>query len=400
MKNDRSKALIILYFIFFVFGIAESAIDPLTPVISKEINVGFDIIGIVLFVSFFFLVAANFISGRLSDHHDTKKIIIAGLLLIFSGLLVFGIYITFILFIVTMIFARSGFGVIDSSIYAYVCQFFSKRRSEIFVRLNLLWYIGCVTGTLIISILLFSNIKPRLLFVFIAALFLITALFFLKMAPSKNSQISIETKTPKKRQGFLQIIRFPVIILSSVILFFYAGAIFGLSTWLTTYFISFNVEVFIGSAVLSGYWMFSIIGLLITNFLIRRFKEVNILIIGYLVGAISIILVTFVPQIYIKIVFLMIQGLALSCVFPLVKSIPIDENPDASGTIVGFLLTIQGAGIMIFQLIIGVVAENLGVESIISIIMSSLLIGLILTIALFVVLKRKKLSILTQIQKQ
>jgi Flp pilus assembly protein protease CpaA len=55
---------------------------------------------------------------------------------------------------------------------------------------------------------------------------------------------------------------------------------------------------------------------------------------------------------------------------------------------------------MIFQLIIGVVAENLGVESIISIIMSSLLIGLILTIALFVVLKRKKLSILTQIQKQ
>ena len=75
--------------------------------------------------------------------------------------------------------------------------------------------------------------------------------------------------------------------------------------------------------------MFSIIGLSITNFLIRRFKEINILIIGYSVGAISIILVTFIPLIYLKLVFLMIQGLSLSCVFPLAKSIPVDENPEA-----------------------------------------------------------------------
>jgi MFS family permease len=392
MKNNRLKALVILYFIFFIFGIAESAIDPLTPVISKEINVGFDIIGIILFVSFFFLVAGNFFSGRLSDHYDTKKIIIIGLSLIFAGLLVFGIYITLILFILTMIFARSGFGIIDSSIYTYICQFFSKRRSEIFVRLNLLWYFGCVLGTLIISMLLFFNIKPMLLFIFVAAFFLIAVLFFFKMAPSKDSLTSIEAKAPKKKQSFFQEIKFPVIILSSVILFFYAGAVFGLSTWLTTYFISFNIKVFVGSAVLSGYWVFSIIGLLITNFLVRRFKEINILVAGYLVGVISITLVTFMPLIYVKIAFLMIQGLALSCVFPLVKSIPIEENPDASGTIIGFLLTIQGAGIMVFQLIIGIIAENLGVGSIIFIIMSSLAIGLVLTIVLFAVLKRKKLS--------
>ena len=392
MKNNKSKALIILYFIFFIVGIAESAIDPLTPVISKEINVGFDIIGIILFVSFFFLMAGNFFSGRLSDHYDTKKIIIIGLLLIFAGLLVFGIYVTLILFILTMIFARSGFGIIDSSIYAYVCQFFSKRRSIIFVRLNLLWYFGCVLGTLIISVLLFFNIKPMFLFIFIAAFFLIAALFFFKMAPSKDSQTSIEAITLKKKQSFFQEIKFPVIILSSIILFFYAGAVFGLSTWLTTYFISFNIKLFVGSAVLSGYWIFSIIGLLITNFLIKRFKEVHILVIGYLIGAVSIALVTFIPLIYIKIVFLMIQGLALSCVFPLIKSIPIEENPDASGTIIGFLLTIQGAGIMVSQLIIGIIAENLGVGSIIYIITGSLFIGLVLTIILFVVLKRKKIS--------
>jgi MFS family permease len=86
----------------------------------------------------------------------------------------------------------------------------------------------------------------------------------------------------------------------------------------------------------------------------------------------------------------MIQGLALSCVFPLVKSIPIEENPEASGTIIGFLLTIQGAGIMIFQLIIGIIAENLGVGSIIYIIMGSLIIGLVLTLILYVLLKKKK----------
>jgi len=55
-KNDISKVLITLYFLFIAFGIAESAIDPLTPVISKELSIGYDIIGFVFFISFFSLL--------------------------------------------------------------------------------------------------------------------------------------------------------------------------------------------------------------------------------------------------------------------------------------------------------------------------------------------------------
>ena len=173
MKKDISKILAIIYIVYIGFGIAESGVDPLIPIISKEIGVGYDIIGLILFATIFFMVIFTFYGGRLSDRYDTKKIIVFSLLSIFTGLLIFGLVLTLVLFIISMIFVRSGLGALDSSAFAYICQFFPKRRTEIFVKINLLWFIGCVIGSLNISLLLYFGINPRILFTFTAGLFLI-----------------------------------------------------------------------------------------------------------------------------------------------------------------------------------------------------------------------------------
>jgi fucose permease len=392
MEHRRSRTLIILYILFIAFGIAESGVDPLTPIISKEIGTGYDLIGIILFVSFFFLVISNFIAGRLSDRYETKKIIIVALLLIVTGLFVFGIYLTLALFIITMIFARSGLGALDTSTFTYVCQFYGERRSEVFVKLHILWYSGCVIGPSIISILLFFDLNPRYSFIFVAGLFLVISLLFLKIAPSKKIRSDCPEGGEGQKQSFFASIKSPSIIIAAIVLFFYAGAVFGFSIWLTTYFYSFDIQIFIGSALLSAYYLFSIIGLFATNLLMKKFKEIDILTTGYLIGSISILVIAFVPVIYVKLVFLMIQGFALACVFPLVKTIPIDENPGASGTIVGFLNTIQGIGIMAFQPIFGFVAENIGGGATIFVILSGQLIGFLLTAFLFIIKKRKNMS--------
>ena len=401
-KDSKNPALIILYFIFLVFGIATSSVDPLIPLIAEELNVGFDSIGIALFIGMIFLLVANYTAGKLGDRFDTKKIILIGIILILTGFLLFGLYINFIIFILVMVIIRLGYGTIDASIYTYVSQFYLKNRGSIFVKLNLLWYLGCVLGPVFVSTTLFLNIRSRNIFLLISFLFAVLAVLFFIIAPGKSSlhtygrsnSNEIKTKNQNKNEAgstrLILLIKNPVIMTSAILLFFYAGSIFGLSAWLTTYFSAFGVQVKYGSAILSIYWLFSIIGLLITNKLLKKFSEIKILTLGYIIGVFCLLIVSLTPIIYIKIIFLALQALFLSSIFPLAKSIPVEEAPTAAGTIIGLILAIQGSGMMIFQPILGYIAEHIGKNYTIYAVLIGLVLGLTCNIILFSLLKKRK----------
>ena len=401
-KDSKNSALIILYFIFLVFGIATSSVDPLIPLIAEELNVGFDSIGIALFIGMIFLLVANYTAGKLGDRFDTKKIILIGIILILTGFLLFGLYINFIIFILVMVIIRLGYGTIDASIYTYVSQFYLKNRGSIFVKLNLLWYLGCVLGPVFVSTTLFLNIRSRNIFLLISFLFAVLAVLFFIIAPGKSSlhtygrsnSNEIKTKNQNKNEAgstrLILLIKNPVIMTSAILLFFYAGSIFGLSAWLTTYFSAFDVQVKYGSAILSIYWLFSIIGLIITNKLLKKFSEIKILTLGYIIGVFCLLIVSLTPIIYIKIIFLALQALFLSSIFPLAKSIPVEEAPAAAGTIIGLILAIQGFGMMIFQPILGYIAEHIGKNYTIYAVLIGLVLGLTCNIILFSLLKKRK----------
>ena len=83
--KTKRHTLITFYFIFVLLGISMIIIDPLIPIIAEEIDVGFDRIGIVLFIGSIAVFSANFVSGRLSDRVDIKKLVLLGLILLFLG---------------------------------------------------------------------------------------------------------------------------------------------------------------------------------------------------------------------------------------------------------------------------------------------------------------------------
>ncbi len=388
MEINKKKALTVLYFIFFTFGIATSSIDPIIPIIADELGVGFDLIGMALFAGIIFMLLAGFLSGRLGDRIDTKKILITGLILILAGLLFFGLHITFVLFILYLMIIRSGYGALDASVYTYVSQFYHKDMSPIFVKLNLLWYAGSVMGPLFISASLFTKINPRLTFIPISIFFIILAVLFYRVAPVKKHDAPASL-VKKKNESFFTIIKNPIIITSSLVLFFYAGSIFGLSAWLTTYFTAFGIEVSWGSIILSSYWIFSILGLYMTKWLLKKTNEITIILVGFIIGVICISIVTISRSLSVKLVFLMLQALFLAGIFPLAKSIPVSENPGSAGTIIGFILLIQGIGMMIFQPVLGFFAENIGRDYTIYVILAGLVLALIFTSLLFFFLNKK-----------
>jgi MFS family permease len=399
MKINRNSTLNLLFVIFIFFGIASTLIDPLIPVISEQLNIGFDRIGLILFAGSALSLAATFLAGRFSDKYDIKKIILGGLILLAIGFFAYGIYLSIIFLIITVVFFRVGYGILDSSIHAYVSKLYFGDHSPIFIRLDFFWYVGAIIGPLVISLLLFFKIEPKWAFLFFAFATLIVIVFFYisyrsvqKGRSEKNAEDTrIIDEDPennsinsdKSKTTYLIILKNPIIILVCTGLFFYIGIFSILSTWLTTYFADFNIPVSFGSAVLSVFWAFNALGVFLTGKLIKRSNEKSLIIIYSIIGFISAAAYSMIPFVYVKIIFLIFQAVFFSSFFPLLNAIAVHEDVKLSGTILGITISVAIMGLVIFQPLTGFIVEYFDVEGINYLLIATALGSLVTTIILY-----------------
>jgi len=389
--KTKRQTLITFYFIFILFGLSIIVVDPLIPVIAEDIDVGFDSIGIALFIGSIAALIANIISGRLSDRVDIKKLVLLGLFLLFLGFALFGAYLDFIIFIVITIFLRVGFGTIDTSIHSFSSKLFRKDISSIFLKLDIAWYSGAVMGPLVVSAILYFDFLPRYLFIVFALLYIVFIIIFYRICPRKRLGDDVSNKNSTiPRKSMIKILKDPAIITGSMVLFVFLGSLMGLSTWMTTYFLSLGVRVAYGSAILSLYWLFSVVGMIVTTRLVKRFKEINILFYSCLAGIIFLALFSFVPNIFIKISALAFQAVCFAAIFPLTTAISANRDRENSGTILGLTIAFAFAGSIVFQPVYGYVTEYLGKEYISFITLGGTVIGFIFVSLLFRLAKRGK----------
>jgi MFS family permease len=391
--KTKKQTLITFYFIFILFGLSIIVIDPLVPVIAEELGVGFDKMGIALFIGSITALIANIISGRLSDSVDIKKLVLTGLFLLFLGFALFGAYLNFIVFIIVTIFLRVGFGTIDTSIHSFSSKLFDKDISRLFLKLDIAWYSGAAMGPLVVAAILYFDFLPRYLFFIFAFIYIFFIAAFYRICPKKRIDAGPPMKDRKEHKtgkSILATVRDPLILNASMILFIYLGSLMGLSTWMTTYFLSLGVPVAYGSAILSVYWIFSIVGMMLTARLVKRFSEIGILFYSCLIGIIFLSLFSFMPFLYIKIASLALQAVCFAAIFPLTTAISANSDPENSGTILGFTIAFAFAGSIVFQPVYGYVTEYLGKEYISYIALGGALTGFIFVAMLFRIIRRRK----------
>ena len=391
--KTKRQTLIIFYFIFILFGLSMVIVDPLIPVIVEEINVGFDRIGIALFIGSITALISNFVAGRLSDRVDIKKLVLIGLFFLFLGFVLFGAYLDFTIFIIVTIFLRIGFGTMDTSIHAFSSKMFKKDISKAFLKLDIAWYSGAALGPLVVSAILYFDFLPRYLFFIFAFVYIIFMVVFYRICPKRSIEDGFSYKDkviygPGK--SVFKILKDPAIIIAGMVLFIFLGSLMGLSTWMTTFFLSLGVRVAYSSAILSIYWIFSIIGMLITTRLVKRFKEVAILFYSSLAGIAFLALFSFLPVIYLKVVALALQAICFAAIFPLTTAIAVNRDPEHSGTVLGFTIAFAFAGSIVFQPFYGYITEYFGKGYISYIALGGTIVGFIFVSLLFRIIKRKK----------
>jgi len=391
-KKTKRQTLITFYYIFVLLGISMIIIDPLIPIIAEEIGVGFGRIGIALFIGSIAAFLVNFIVGRLSDRVDIKKLVILGLFFLFLGFALFGIYYNFIIFIIVTILLRVGFSIIDTSVHSFSSKLFKKNISRVFLKLDIAWYAGAVMGPLIISAILYFGFLPKYVFLIFAFIYLVFIAIFYKICPkrktdSNDSPLNEDILYPHKSS--LRVLKDPAVIMISLLLFFFMGSVMGLSTWMTTYFLSLGMKVAYSSIILSLYWLFSIIGMIMTTRFITKYKEINILFYSCIAGIICLTVFSFTPFVYVKIAALSLQAIFFAAIFPLGNAIAANRDSKNSGTILGFTIAFAFAGSIVFQPLYGYITEYFGKEYIVFVTLAGAFVGFVFVSILFKILKKE-----------
>lgn len=391
-KKTKRQTLITFYYIFALFGLSLLIIDPLIPIIAEEMDVGFDRIGIALFIGSITAFVANFIAGKLSDSIDIKKLILLGLFFLLFGFLLFGIYYNFIIFILVTILLRVGFSIIDTSIHSFSSKLFKKDLSRIFLKLDIAWYAGAVMGPLAISAILYFEFLLKYVFFIFAFIYFVFIAIFYKICPKKkidSNNSSLNKDSLDSHKSSFSVLKDPVVTMVSLILFFYMGSVMGLSTWMTTYFLSLGIDVTYGSAILSLYWLFSIMGMIVTTKFVTKYKEISILFYSCIAGIICLVMFSFISFIYVKIAALALQAIFFAAIFPLVNAIAANRDSKNSGTILGFTIAFAFAGSIVFQPLYGYITEYFGKEYIVFVTLAGTLIGFVFVSILFKILKKE-----------
>ena len=158
MKKAKNRTVNLLLNIFIFYGIIFTIIDPLIPLISEKLKIGYDKIGLILLLASIASLLSTFISGKLCDRYNVKRIILVGLIALLGGFILYSIYLNLIFFILTVVLFRIGWGILDAGVHTYASQLSYKNHSPLFLKLDFFWYIGAIIGPIVISAMLFLKL--------------------------------------------------------------------------------------------------------------------------------------------------------------------------------------------------------------------------------------------------
>ena len=376
-KGPLNKSILRILFGFaFILGISRNAAGPLTPIFVEEFNIGYDTMGFIFFLGVFSGMVSIIILGRLSDSIGRKSVLLiaSGLIMLGTAGIIFSN--TVVIFIISYSVINCGFAGIETGVTLGAADVSGSKKAG---ALNSVFKFDSIGGFLapsILFIIIFLEQSWRIFFIMILALSIIISIILFYMNYPSHAA------TGQRQRFSLKDILDPVILLGSAVLIFSNGVIVQFAAWFTTYFLEFGIQVQYSSLVVSLYWLSMLLGRLILQRFLARFEERKIFFAITLIAMLAMFTIAFTGNIWVKVVFSFILGLSVSGIYPILFSIILSRKPGMMGGIYSFLGFTGYSTIMLYQLLTGLIAENLGKGYVIFVQLGSSVMVFILTIFL------------------
>ncbi len=349
---------------FVLIGIGSGANGVLIPSLSTFYSVGDAVIGLLFFVSSFGYFLAALSSSLLIQRLELRWVLLLGIAIFLLSLIPFGLKLPFILLFPARFLLGLSIGMLETGLNIYITEL--PRSPLLLNYLHAFYGVGALIGPLAASFILALqwgwNSVYLLLGGFNLLLLLGFSAFFRPIHLNRSTPEEIQSTTENALAATLKL---PIVWLATLFLFVYVGIEVNLGNWGYSFLLQSRHEgTFLAGWIVSGYWL----GLTLGRFLLQNLAErLGLGVKGLMyfctlaVGG-GLLLLWFIPLEIVAILAFFFIGFSLGPIYPLTvaiapKLVPAHLGPSA----ISLLVSISIIGLAVFPWLAGVLAQIIGI---------------------------------------
>jgi len=307
------------------------------------------------------IIAGSFLFGPIADKYGYKILLAISSIFLFAGFEGLAYTLSYDLLKIFILLIGIGGGAVNGATNALVSDISEKEKGANISLLGVFYGIGALGMPLILA-LLKSRISFEVIVAVVGILTLLTGGFF----------IVIKFPPPKQIRGVpftqsIKLVKDKVLILIALFLFFLSGGEGIINNWTTTYLINrFSVTQSSALYALSSFVAGIAVMRLLIGTVLRPLTSKKILIMSFILIVTGLILLMISPSFNISVAGLVLLGAGLSGGFPIMLGFVGNLYSELSGTAFSLVFFIALIGNTLINFLMGLVAQNFGVEHLIT----------------------------------
>ena len=369
MKKNSIVLITIAYLAFIMLGLWDGMLGVAWPSIRETFGQANDTFGVLVLFSAVGGMSASFAVGTLISRFGLNVVLIVSTALAVSTLLIRSVTGSWLVFVAIGLFFGINMGLMDAGMNTYGALYF---RPRLLNWLHASFALGTTLGSLLMTAVVAATIDGdnwRVGLQIVAAFQVVMLIIFVltrhRWTLSNNSPTSPASVTsslnPATNRETLALWRF---WLTAIIFFIYVGIELGVGNWAFTLLSEGrNVDPVTAGIWTSVYWGSFLAGRVILGFIeTNLIRLVRIALIGMLFGVL-LFAVDSLP--ILNLAGLVLVGFSIAPIFPaLIALTPERLGGRHAANAVGYEVGAAGVGVAIMPGLIGVIAEQFGLDSI------------------------------------
>ena len=368
MKETASPSLRLpvglAFFGFVLSGMNDGINGVLLPSLSAFYSVGDAVIGLLFFVSSFGYFLSALGSGILTQRFGLRWILMFGTTTFLLGVLPFGLKLPFLLLLPARLLLGLSIGMLETGLNIYITEL--PRSTLLLNYLHAFYGVGALIGPVAASMILTLQWGWNSVYLLMGGLNLLLLFGFgVFSRPIHLNEPALEEQQSPTGNVMAATLKLPAVWLIILFLLVYVGIEVSLGSWSYSFLLESRHEgPLLASWIVSGYWL----GLTLGRFLLQNLAErlgigtkglTYLCMIGVGIG---LLLVWLIPVEIMAILAFCFIGFSLGPIYPLTvaiapKLVPAHLGPSA----IGLLVSVSVIGFAIFPWIAGILAQFLGI---------------------------------------
>ena len=345
--------------IYFVFGLAVTALGPTLQPIRESFGLGLAELGLIFpFMAVGYVIASLF-GSPMSDSRGRRPFIVAGTTLMAAGIGAIPLAPTWPLVLAGALFAGLGMGLFDGPLNALIVDHTPDNAARWLNFLHLFFVVGALAGPVMVGFALAGDIDWRLIHGALAIAALTTPVPLVFMRMSKPAVSEPRTLTAIK-DGVLQ----PVVLLMMAVLALYVGVEVALSGWLPSFLeLEHGFSRGLAGVSVSTLWGGMLVGRILAGFLLGRISPLPLLALSMAAACPLALIASLIDNPAASLIGFGFVGVFVAGAFPIALSQGVSTQKSTRGALAGFMMAAAGLGAIAFPPVVGAVAGPFGLRA-------------------------------------